>query len=136
MEKKEVIAVQSREKLYRGKTLEFLKTLDVRESAKYLTSRSRRSILRNFNVIEEFIKTCQKRVQRGKRIKTQMRDLVIVPQLVGLTISIHNGRKFEDIIITSEMIGHRLGEFSMTRSKVIHSAAGIGATKGSKAAKK
>ena len=122
--------------LYRGKTIEYLKTLDVRESAKFLSSSSRRFILKNFDIVERFIKQCEKRISQNKRIKTHGRDLVIVPKLVGMTIGIHNGRNFQDVPITPEMIGHRLGEFSLTRSKVIHGSAGIGATKSSRALKK
>jgi hypothetical protein len=50
------VEVKSREEKYRGKTLTYLKTLDVRECAKYLPSRSRRSVLRHFEIIEKFIK--------------------------------------------------------------------------------
>lgn len=65
-----------------------------------------------------------------------MRDLVIVPKLVGFTIGIYSGKSFEDITISHDMIGHRLGEFVPTRKPVKHGAAGIGATKSSKADKK
>jgi small subunit ribosomal protein S19 len=129
-------SVKRKEQIYRGKTVEELKKLDVREVSKYLPSRSRRSILRNFNVIERFIKRCQKRAEKGKKIKTHLRDLVIVPQLTGLTISVHNGKAFQDVQITHEMIGHRLGEFAQTRGRVNHGSAGIGATKSSRAQKK
>ncbi len=136
MAEKETVTIQNREKFYRGKSMDFLRTLDVRECAKYMPSRSRRSILRNFDVVEKFVKSCQEKAGRKRKIRTHLRDIIIVPALVGMRIGIHNGRKFEEIEITSEMIGHRLGEFSHTRVKVTHSSAGIGATKGSKAAKK
>ncbi len=122
--------------LYRGKTLEYLKTLDVRESARFLPSRSRRFVLKNFNIIEKFIKRCEKKIAQNKKIKTHYRNLVIVPKLVGLIIGIHQGRNFQEVAILPEMIGHRLGEFAFTRSKVLHGAAGIGSTKGSRALKK
>lgn len=126
--------VKSRELTYRGKTIEELKKMDVRESAKFLTSRSRRSVLRHFDIIEKFIKRCG---QAGKKkIKTHLRDIVIVPKLVGFTISVHTGKAFHDVNIITEMIGHRLGEFALTRSKVMHGTAGIGATKSTKTQKK
>lgn len=128
--------IKGKEIKYRGKSLEELKSLDVRESAKYLNSRSRRTILRNFDVIERFLKRCDKKIANNKKIKTHQRGLVIVPKLVGLTIAVHNGKTFRDIPITHEMIGHRLGEFSPTRTKVNHGSAGVGATKGSRAQKK
>ncbi len=122
--------------LYRGKTIEYLKTLDVRESAKFLPSGSRRYVMKNFDVIERFIKRCEKKISFNKKIKTHDRDLVIVPKVVGLTIGIHDGRNFQEVAILPEMMGHRLGEFAMTRSKVNHGTAGIGSTKGSRALKK
>ena len=130
------VIVRSKEVKYRGKTLEELKGLDVRESAKHLPSRSRRSVLRNFDVVENFIKDCERKIAKKKRIRTHLRDIVIVPRLVGMTIGVHNGKSFEDVNITLEMIGHRLGEFAFTRTRVNHSGAGVGATKGSRAKKK
>jgi len=127
---------KSKEQIYRGQKLDFLKSLDVRESAKYLPSRSRRTVLRNFDSIEKFLKRCDKTLSEKKRIKTHMRDLVIVPKMVGLTILVYNGKTFNEVILTTDMIGHRLGEFSLTRSRVNHGEAGIGATKSSKAQKK
>jgi small subunit ribosomal protein S19 len=130
------VIVQTKKELYRGKTLEELKSLDVRESAKFLSSRSRRVVLRNFDSIEKFIKRCEKKKEKKKKIRTHLRDIIIVPQLVGFTIEVYNGRNFNPVTISYDMIGHRLGEFSLTRSKVTHSAAGIGATKSSRAQKK
>lgn len=130
------VEVKSKEVFYRGKPLEYLKGLDVRESAKYLPSRERRSVLRHFEIIEKFIKDCETKEARKKKIKTHMRDLVIVPKLVGKNIEVHNGKTFQEISVSADMIGHRLGEFAATRKRVAHSAAGIGATKGSRALKK
>ncbi len=128
--------VRKKEQIYRGKSLEELKELDVRESAKFLPARSRRSVLRNFDSIQKFVKRCEKKLEKNKKIKTHLRDLVIVPKLVGLTIGVHNGKSFQEVPITVEMIGHRLGEFTLSRGKVNHGAAGLGATKSSRAQKK
>lgn len=128
--------MRAKEPVYRGKTISYLKSLDVRESAKYLPSRPRRYVLRNFDVIQKFIKRCEKRNSKNRKIRTHLRDIIVVPQLVGLTISVYNGKSFHDITLTTEMIGHKLGEFSLTREKVTHGSAGIGATKSSKAQKK
>jgi len=114
---------------YRGKTLEELKKIDIREFAKYLNSRERRSVLRNFDVIERFLKKCRD----SKNIRTHLRDLIIVPQMIGLNINVHNGKEFISVKISEEMLGHRLGEFAMTRKQVKHGAPGIGATKSSAA---
>lgn len=128
--------IKTKEKLYRGIDLDKLKSLDIRESAKYLTSRSRRSVLRQFDTIGKFVNRWEKQAAQNKRIRTHLRDLIIVPKLVGLKISVYNGKSFMDILLTKEMIGHRLGEFAMSRRPVKHGAAGIGATKSSKAEKK
>lgn len=128
--------VKSKEYNYRGKSLDELKSMDVRESAKYLPSRARRYILRNFNIIEKFLKRAEKKQSKNKRIKTHQRDLVIVPRFVGMTFYVYNGKVFEMVPITVEMIGHKLGEFSLTRTRVKHGSAGIGATKSSKSQKK
>lgn len=54
--------------------------------------------------------------KREKRlIRTWARDCVIVPEFVGHTIGVHNGKKFIPVYITEQMVGHRLGEFSPTR---------------------
>jgi small subunit ribosomal protein S19 len=56
-------------------------------------------------------------------IKTWSRRSMIVPEMIGLTIAIHNGRDFVPIYITENMVGHKLGEFSMTRTFRSHRAA-------------
>ncbi len=136
MTKQENVEIQKKEMTFRGKTVEELKTLDVRESARYLKSRPRRAVLRGFDKIEKFIKRCEMKLAKKKKIKTHYRDLVIVPKLVGLNIQVHNGRNFQEVPITSEMIGHRLGEFAPTRVKATHTSMGMGATKSSRAKKK
>ena len=128
--------IKSREQIYRGKSIEELKQMDIRESAKFIPSRSRRSVLRNFDTIQKFIKRCEKKLQKGKKIKTHQRDIIIVPRLIGLKIGIYNGKTFQEVEIIPEMIGHRLGEFALSRGKVSHGSAGIGATKSSRAQKK
>lgn len=122
-----------REFTFRGKTLEELKKLDTREFAKYLKSKQRRAVLRKFDVIEKFINRCEKKEKKGKQIRTHLRELIIVPKMVGMTIGIYNGKEFQQIKILPEMLGHKLGEFSLTRTKVEHGAPGIGATRSSAA---
>lgn len=125
-----------KEHFYRGQNVEELQKLNIREVAKYLPSRSRRSVLRNFDQIENFIKRCEIKLAKKKKIKTHARDLIIVPRMVGFTIGVYNGKAFQEFTVTSEMIGHTLGEFSLTRAKAVHTSMGVGATKSSKAKKK
>lgn len=121
---------------YRGKSIEELQNLDVREFAKFVTARERRTILRQFQDLEDFLNRARKKVAKNKPVRTHKRYLVIVPEMVGMKISVHNGRKFETVNVIPEMLGHRLGEFSMTRGLVKHGTAGVGATKGTKAQSK
>ncbi|MEM3405655.1 MAG: 30S ribosomal protein S19 [Candidatus Pacearchaeota archaeon] len=126
-----MIEIEKKKFTLRGKTLEELKEMDIREFAKYITSRERRTILRNFSEIEKIIKRWKKYNEKGKPIRTLYRDMIIVPQMVGLTIYVHNGKEFVAVKITEDMLGHRLGEFSVTRKGVKHGAPGIGATRSS-----
>lgn len=116
---------------YRGKTIEELKTLEIREFAKMLPSRERRTILRNTEVIENFLVKSRKCNAKKKNIKTHDRNIIIVPEMIGMTFHVHNGQHFERVDVVPEMIGHRLGEFSLTRKNVKHGSAGIGATRSS-----
>lgn len=118
---------------FRGKSIEELKQLDTREFAKYLKSRQRRAVLRQFDTIEKFISRCEKKQKKGKQIRTHLRNLVVVPRMVDLTLQIYNGKTYVKIKIMPEMLGHRLGEFSVTRNRVQHGAPGIGATRSSAA---
>jgi len=69
------------------------------------------------------LKKVQKIKESGKRetIKTWSRRSMIIPDFVGLTIAVHNGKKFIPIFITENMVGHYLGEFALTRKFVMHS---------------
>ena len=123
MENKEIeMQMKKKEQLYRGKTLEELKSLEVREFAKLLPSHNRRNVLRNFQTHENFLSLVKEKIRKGKRsIRTHKRDLVILPGLVGTRLQVYNGREFIPFEVTFEMIGHKFGEFSLTRSKTKHS---------------
>jgi small subunit ribosomal protein S19 len=62
-----------------------------------------------------------RRTKEGKVIKTWSRRSTIVPEMVGITFAVHNGKKFIPVFITEEMVGHKLGEFSPTRTFHGHS---------------
>lgn len=120
---------KSKDKFYRGKNVNDLKALDIREFAKLVKARARRTLLRNYDVVAAFVKRCEEKEAKNKPIKTHDRALVIVPQLVGKTIGVYNGKEFLKVVIVEEMLGHRLGEFSMTRKIARHTKMGIGASK-------
>ena len=112
---------------YRGKTLEELQKLSIEEFAMLIGADNRRCLLRGLTEVQKHF---LKKIQSGKnKVKTHSRDMVILPIMVGKEIQIHMGKKFESVWVTEEMLGHRLGEFAITRKKVSHNAPGIGATK-------
>lgn len=122
--------IKKKDFTYRGKNLEDLQKLEVREFAKCLRSRQRRTVLRQFRRIESFVSRAKAKADKNKSIKTHQRDLVVVPALVGMRINIYNGKTFVPVQIVGEMIGHKFGEFALTRAKVKHGKSGVGATKG------
>lgn len=128
--------VRKKEFKFKGMNLEELKKLDVREFAKLIKSRQRRTALRNFQEIENFVKRALKKHEKGKKVRTHSRDLIIVPKLIGITLQVYNGKEFVSFKVTEEMLGHKLGEFSPTRSKAKHTKSGVGATKGTLAKSK
>lgn len=123
---------------YRGKTLQELEKMDLKEFANLLTTRCKRTLLRllsrgfdpQYKALLEKVKK-SKEGKYSKPIKTHCRDMIVVPSMLGTTIHIYSGKIFNAVAIMPEMLGHYLGEFSMTRQKVEHSAPGVGATKSS-----
>ncbi len=126
-----------REFTYRGRNVEELKTLDVKEFAKIVPARQRRSLERGFTEMQKRLLLKIKKVKEGKYkkpIKTHCRDMVVVPEMLGLLIHVHAGKTFVPVEVLPDMLGHYIGEFTLTRNRVAHSAPGIGATKSSSAA--
>ncbi len=113
---------------YRGKTIEELEQLSLKQLAEHFPSRIRRSLMRGLSDAQ---KKVLENLKKGKDVKTQCRDMIILPEMVGKMIKVHGGKNFEIVRIEPEMIGHMLGEFVLTRRKVSHSAPGIGATRSS-----
>lgn len=119
---------------YRGKTIEELKELSLQDFMKLVKARERRTIKRGFTDAQKRLLKKIEATNNGtykRAIKTQCRDMIIIPNMIGLTIHIHKGKEFVPIEIQKEMVGHRLGEFAETRIRLKHSAPGIGATRSS-----
>lgn len=115
---------------YRGYTVAKLKKMKLEDLAQLMGARQRRKIKRAFRSEEEQL---LEEVNTGKEeIKTHLRDAIVLPSMVGKKIGVHDGKGFEFIEIKPEMIGHYLGELVLTRKKVLHGAAGVGATRSSK----
>ncbi len=114
----------------KGKTVEELATVSLEDFAKMLPSRQRRTLLRGFNPIQK--KLLEKLREAKKPVRTHIREIVIIPEMIGKRILLYAGKEWIAIDIRPEMLGHRLGEFAQTRRRVMHSAPGVGATKSSK----
>jgi small subunit ribosomal protein S19 len=122
---------------YRGHTFEQLKSLSMDEFILLLPSRHRRSLQRGLKpdqrILLENIRAAKEAIDKGQNviIKTHTRDMVILPEMVGVTVLLHNGKEFSPVEITPEMIGHYLGEYSVTNRPVKHGQPGIGASRSS-----
>jgi small subunit ribosomal protein S19 len=122
---------------YRGKTLEELLNMPMDEFIELLPARQRRSLKRGLTraqvkLLAKIRKVRQKKLSGKKAIiKTHVRDMIILPEMVGLTIAVYNGKEFIPVKIVPEMIGHYLGEFSPTTKRVQHGEPGLKATRSS-----
>jgi small subunit ribosomal protein S19 len=119
---------------FRGKNLDDLQKMSIQEFTGVLKSRQRRSVRRIGIQYKMLIKKAGKLKEKGagKVVKTQLREAVILPAWVGMKFGVYNGKEFKELYITQEMLGHRLGEFIFSTKRVLHSAPGIRATRGSK----
>ena len=126
-----------REFTYKGKTLHDLQEMPMDDFISLLTSRARRSLLRvppdEQRKLREKIRKAKRKAEKGVEItiKTHCRETIILPEMIGLTIHVYNGKEFIEIDIQPQMIGHLLGEFSPSCKIVRHGAPGIGATRSS-----
>ncbi len=83
-----------------------------------------RSLKKGFFVDEHLMKKVEAAQASGDRrpIKTWSRRSMITPEFVGLTLSVHNGKVFQQVFVSENMVGHRLGEFALTRHFRSHGA--------------
>jgi small subunit ribosomal protein S19 len=126
-----------KEFMYRGYTLNQLQGLSMDEFINLLPSRQRRSLHHGFapehRILLEKIRGAREALRQGGNatVRTHLRDMIILPEMVGVTISVHNGKEFVAVEIRPEMIGHYLGEFAITNKPVKHGTPGIGASRSS-----
>ncbi|MGD0646028.1 MAG: 30S ribosomal protein S19 [Candidatus Bathyarchaeia archaeon] len=122
---------------YRGHSLNTLTGMSMDEFINLLPSRQRRSLQRGLTpeqrILLEKLREAKEVQKQGKEVnlKTHVRDLIILPEMVGVKIQIHNGKEFVKVDIKPEMIGHYLGEFAITNKPVRHGTPGIGASRSS-----
>jgi len=122
---------------YRGFELEDLQRMPMDQFINLLPSRQRRSLRRGLRPRQkkllERLRKAHQLMKAGKKVvvRTHNRDMIVLPEFVGLTIGIHNGKEFMPIEIQAQHIGHYLGEYAPTNKIVRHGNPGIGATRGS-----
>ena len=119
---------------YRGKSLDELNSMSTEALLELLPSRARRSLNRGVSDEKRKLLEDARAMKDGKlqgEIKTHARDMIILPTMVGLTISVHNGKEFVPLVVKPEMIGRYLGEYVITNKKVVHGTPGIGASRSS-----
>lgn len=119
---------------FRGKSAEDLQKMSIEEFSRLLKSRPRRAVKRMSGSYKALVAKVDASRKAGskKPVRTQVREAVILPSWIGMTISVHDGKNYKDIAITTDLLGHRLGDFVHTTKHVQHSAPGIRATRGSK----
>jgi len=119
---------------YRGIPKEELENMSLEKLFQLFNARQRRSLTRGITdgkrkLIEEI-----KAAKAGKiknPIKTHVRDLIILPYMVDVTVNVFSGKEFMPVTIRTEMIGHYLGEYVITNKRVSHGAPGVGASRSS-----
>ena len=128
---------QKGEPHYRGVPLSELAKMNMDSLIELLPSRRRRTLRRGLPPRQKKLlmklRAARKQQRKGKDVvvKTHCRDMVVLPEMVDLTVAIHNGKDFTRVKILPQMIGHVFGEFSVTTRRVSHGNPGIGATKSS-----
>ena len=129
--KKGIITTRRKKEFtFRGYTLDKLQKMTMAEFIPLLNARTRRSLNRGLtNYQQKFLEHLRK---TDGVVKTHNRDMIVLPEMVGRTLRIHNGKEFQQVTIQPEMLGHYLGEFALTRGSVKHTGPGVGATRSSK----
>eukprot|EP00999_Lentomonas_sp_LEN2_P001308 NODE_2335_length_594_cov_185.027837_g2285_i0.p2 GENE.NODE_2335_length_594_cov_185.027837_g2285_i0~~NODE_2335_length_594_cov_185.027837_g2285_i0.p2 ORF type:complete len:152 (-),score=40.18 NODE_2335_length_594_cov_185.027837_g2285_i0:56-511(-) len=132
-------ARQFRKFMYRGVETEALLDLSHEELAAMVPARARRRFHRGLKrgpmALIKRLRKAKKDLGVGEKppcIKTHLRNMIVVPEMIGSIVGVYSGKAFNQIEIKGEMVGHYLGEFSMTYKPVRHGKAGIGATKSSR----
>lgn len=128
--------IMIRKDAWKGYDEEEIKNLKYDDFVKLADSRARRTLLRlnNNPKLKRFIEKVRevRKKNPSKVIKTHLRGAIILPEWIGLTFGVHNGKEYKKVEVTIKKIGARLGDFSHSTTRVLHSGPGFGATRGSK----
>ncbi len=123
-----------REFTYRGLSQKELEELPLDKLLQLFPARIRRSLTRGINDNKRKLIGEIKAAKEGKLktpINTHLRDLIILPYMIGTTVNVFSGKEFVPVTITSEMVSHYLGEYVITNKRVSHGAPGVGASRSS-----
>lgn len=135
-QRKAQAAIETRQKkefTYRGKTVPELQALPLDDMLQLMPSSVRRSYTRGVKDGERKLLERIDTLEAGSvTLRTHYRHLAVLPRFVGHRIAVYNGKDFQEITISGEMIGHRLGEFAPPTKIVAHTGVGVGATRSSK----
>ena len=107
---------------YHGLSKEELSNVPNEKLLKLFSARARRSLTRG---------TMSDDKKNKNPIKTHLRDVIILPYMIGKTVHVFSGKEFVPVIITVQMVGHYLGEYVITNKRVNHGAPGVGASRSS-----
>ncbi|HJJ26849.1 MAG TPA: 30S ribosomal protein S19 [Methanocorpusculum sp.] len=114
---------------YHGYNLEALKAMSMEELLPIMPTGARRKILRGFTRGEEDVRA---KIAAGDGVRTHLRSMIILPEMVGKKVAIYSGKEFVEVELPVEGVFHYFGEFALTRKRVTHGSAGVGATRSSK----
>ena len=121
---------------YRGVDLEKLLDLRVKDVVQLLPSRIRRRFSRGLSTkhttLLKKLRKSKKDAEKPTIIKTHLRDMPILPEMVGSVIGVYSGKVFNIVEVRPEMIGKYLGEFSISYKPTLHGRPGLGATHSSR----
>ncbi|CDS11954.1 Putative 40S ribosomal protein S15 [Lichtheimia ramosa] len=124
---------------YRGVDLDALLDLSSEQFMELVHARARRRFQRGLKrkpmgLIKKLRKAKKEAAPDEKPavVKTHLRDMIIVPEMIGSVVGIYNGKTFNQVEIRPEMVGHYLAEFSISYKPVRHGRPGIGATHSSR----
>ena len=131
-QRRKKIEVRKKEFRFHGLTIDEVKKLTIDELLPLIPSRMRRSLKLGLTKNQNKLVSGIEIADEHDVIRTHQRDMIILPSFVGHKIAIHDGKEFHEVKIEPQMIGHYLGEFALTRSKVKHTGPGVGATRSSK----
>lgn len=120
---------------YRGLKQAELEKLSHNDLLGLLPSRARRTLKRGLTEQQQKllknIKVAKENKDKRAAVRTHVRDMVILPEMVGVNLAVYTGKEYKEFEVKTEMIGRYVSEFTLTRKVVKHSSPGVGATRSS-----